>query len=267
MSKQAVAALEAFHHRIVDVAKTFSDAEWIAPSACAGWRVRDVISHLADGARFLVDPLPDPPELEPLPSDRERQHDIHVDMRSGWTTAEVLEEFEHFGAERLTRLPGLQEEPLASTEIEVPGLGTYPIHAGANGWAFDHFSHLYLDLTAPRGPIERDLPPVTDDEMDPVIEWMFMGLPQMQGPELEEALHAPVTINLTGPGGGTRTVSRSEESGGLVVTEGDDGEVTVTSAATDFVAWGTGRTPWRSSCEVDGDVRLVGEFLSTLSII
>ena len=270
MTVEAVAALETFHHRIAEVARSLDDSEWIAPSACAGWRVRDVIAHIAAGARALAeiaDPQPLPAEREPLPADRERQHDVHVDIRRAWTVQEVLEEFEHYGALRLARLPDLQEEPLASMMLDVPGLGSYPVHAGANGWAFDHYAHLYLDLTGPRGPIERDLAPVTDAEMGPVVEWMFMGLPQMQGPELDDALHAPLTIALTGPGECVRTVSRPDPDGGLVVAAAGGGAVTVTSAATDCVSWGTGRSPWRPCCEVDGDVTAVGEFLATLSII
>ena len=202
-----------------------------------------------------------------MPADRERQHDIHVDMRRGWSTGEVLEEFERFGAERLERVPGLQEEPLASTEIEIAGLGTYPIHASANGWCFDLYCHLYQDICAPRGPIERDLPEVTHDEMFPVVQWMFMGLPQMQGPELDDALRVPVTIRLSGPGASAWTVSRPDPNGGLVVTEGEGGDVTVDSPASDFVVWGTGREPWRASCHSDGDITLAAEFLSTLCIV
>ncbi len=264
---EAVAALGAFHNRFVEAARAFSDAEWIAPSACPGWRVRDVVAHLGAGARSMIDPLPVPEDRLPLPANREREHDVHVDMRRGWTIAEVMEEFEQFGAERMKRLPGLQEEPLASTEIEIPGLGTYPMHAAANGLAFDYFCHLYHDIAAPGGPVQLALPTPTHAEMLPVVQWMMWGLPQMQGPELDDSLLAPVTIRLTGPGESEWTVRRPDAAGGLVVESGGGAEVVVTSSAVDFVSWGTGRSAWPAACGVQGDTAVATAFLSTLDIV
>ncbi len=269
VTTEAVAALEALHNRIVEVARTFSEPEWIAPSACPGWRVRDVVAHMGAGARSIIDPLRVPEERLPLPLDREREHDLHVDIRRSWTTAEVLDEFEQFSAERLERLPGLQEEPLASTEIEIPGLGTYPMHAAANGMAFDYLCHLYHDIVQPAGPIQRELPAPTHAEMLPVVQWMMWGLPQMQGPELDESLLAPLTIRLTGPGESEWTVRRPDPTGGLTV-EADasaGAAVVATSSAVDFVSWGTGRSPWHTACEIEGDTAVATAFLSTLNIV
>ena len=264
---EGVAALGTFHNRIVEVARTFSEEEWMAPSACPGWRVRDVIAHIGAGARSIIDPLPMPEERLPLPANREREHDVHVDIRRSWTVAEVMDEFERFGAERLERLPGLQEEPLASTEIEVPGLGTYPMHAVANGLAFDCFCHLYHDIVQPSGPIQRELAAPTHEEMLPVVQWMMWGLPQMQGPELDDSLLATTTICLTGPGASEWTVRRPDPAGGLVVESGGGGDVVVTSTAVDFVSWGTGRSAWHTACEVEGDMAAATAFLSTLDIV
>ncbi|MCY4193928.1 MAG: maleylpyruvate isomerase N-terminal domain-containing protein [bacterium] len=267
MTVEAVAAHEAFHHRILEVARTLTEAEQIAPSACAGWRVRDVVAHIGAGARNLIDPLPVPDERLPLPSVREREHDVHVDIRRSWPMAEVVEELDHYGAERLARLSALQEEPLASAPLEVPGLGTYPMHAAANGLAFDCFCHLYHDIAAPGGPVQRELPAPAHEELYPVVQWMMWGLPQMQGPELDESLIAPITICLTGPGESIWTVRRPDPDGGLVVEEAGGGDAAVTSAAFDFVSWGTARTPWRAACEIDGDAGLASGFLSTLNIV
>jgi hypothetical protein len=77
---------------------------------------------------------------------------------------------------------------------------------------------------------------------------------------------APITLQLTGEGESTWTVSKNGE-GTLDVAEEGGGDVTVTSSAYDFVAWGTGRTPWFQSCTIDGDAQLARPFLSTLDII
>ena len=264
---EAVAAHEALHNRILEVARTLTESEWIAPSACAGWRVRDVVAHIGAGARNLIDPLPMPDERLPLPSVREREHDVHVDIRRDWPIGDVLDEMEVYGAQRLARLGTLQEEPLASTPLEVPGLGTYPMHAVANGLAFDCLCHLYHDIAAPGGPVQRELPAPSHEELYPVVQWMMWGLPQMQGPELDESLTSPVTIRLTGPGESTWTVYRPDPEGGLVVEESGGGDAAVTSTAFAFVSWGTARTPWRSACETEGDIARMSGFLSTLNIV
>lgn len=271
MTLAAVDALTTFQNRILDTAHSLTEAEWRAPSGCPGWQVRDVITHLGVGARALIDPIPLPDELLPPPGNREREHDMHVAMRREWSSAQVLEEFETYATRRLGRIPAFQEEPLASNEIDIPGLGTYPMHAVANALAFDYYCHLYHDICGAKGPIDRDLPTVSQDEMYPVVQWMMWGLPQMQGPELDDALFAPITIELTGPGASTWTVSRPDPAGGLAVEEtaaGDDrAEVVVTSAATDFVSWGTGRSSWHHACTVEGDAIVATAFLATVDIV
>ena len=266
MTTQAVDALTTLQARLLDFDATFTEAEWNAPSACPGWRVRDVISHLGVGARALIDPIPLPDDAATPPENRERQHDQNVALRAGWTSAEVLAEFDQYATERLTRIPGFQEEPLASNVIEVPGLGSYPMHALANALAFDYFCHLYHDICG-AGPIDRNLPEPTHDEMYPVVQWMMWGLPQMQGPELDDALFAPITLELTGPGASMWTITRPDPEGGLVVEETGGADVVVTSAATDFVSWGTGRSSWYSASTVAGDRVTATAFFATLDIV
>ncbi|MEM7285851.1 MAG: maleylpyruvate isomerase N-terminal domain-containing protein [Actinomycetota bacterium] len=267
MTKQAVDALTTFQSRIIDVASSLSESEWNAPSASAGWRVRDIISHLAVGARALIDPIPLPDDSVPPPANREREHDMHVALRQSQTSAEVLDEFTTFATQRLERIPGFQEEPLASNEIEIPGLGTYPMHAVANALAFDYYCHLYHDICGPNGPIDRALPEATHEELYPVVQWMMWGLPQMQGPELDESLFAPITLDLTGPGASTWTITRPDPTGGLVVEETDGAEIVVTSPASAFVSWGTHRSSWFHDSTVQGDRAIATAFFATLDIV
>lgn len=267
MTKQAVEALNNFHTQIEELAASLTPADWVRPSACPGWRVRDVVAHLGAGASSLLAPVEVPEERLPLPSNREREHDIHVDIRRDWSVEEVLDEFTTYGRQRLNMLPGFQEEPMASNELTIPGLGTYPMHAAANGLAFDHYCHLHHDLLAPVGPLDAVRPTVTHEQMYSVVQFMMWGLPQMQGPELDEMLLVPTTFAFTGPGESTWTVARPDLSGRLVVAEEGGGDVTVTSAATDFALWGTGRAPFWDLVEIDGDRSSVIGFLATLDIV
>lgn len=264
---QAVDAHAEFHHQIAEIAATFNDQEWHAPSACAGWRVQDVIAHMAVGARGMFDPLELPATDLVAPDNRERQHDMHVELRHDWSSAQVLDEFITFGEQRIERLRSMQDEPEASEEIALGGLGTYPKHTLANAYAFDYFCHLHHDLGGPHGSIRRNLSEVSHDQIYPGVQWMMWGLPQMQGSELDNALFAPITIELTGPGASTWTVRRPDPAGGLVVEEAGGAEITVTSTATDFFSWGTARTPWQASCSIDGDPTVATAFLSTLNIV
>lgn len=267
MTLEGLEALSTFQTRMFETARSFTEAEWQAPSASPGWQVRDIIAHLGIGARSLSDPLPFPDDWVEPPANREREHDMHVALRNGWSTAEVLEEFETFATARLEQAPAFVGEPLASNEIEIPGLGSYPMHAVLNALAFDYYLHLYHDICGPQGPIDRDLPEVTQAEMYPIVQWCMWGLPQMQGPELDEALFAPITLELTGPGASTWTISRPDPVGGLVVEETGGADVVVTSPATDFVSWSTGRTSWYHSCTVKGDKAIATAFFATLDIV
>src|SRR6185437_9430504 len=61
MSQLAVEGFRAEREAILTVAKGMTDEEWLLPSACAGWTVRDVMGHMACTLHGVIDPafLPD----------------------------------------------------------------------------------------------------------------------------------------------------------------------------------------------------------------
>jgi uncharacterized protein (TIGR03083 family) len=241
------------------------DEQWELPSACAGWRVIDVIAHLAALAHEAVEPpAPDPA----LPKNRERYHDLRVDERRGWSHAEVIDEWRRFTPRQLEILAAGQEPPRAAEPVEVPGLGTYPRHLLANTMAFNVLCHLRYDLLAPAGPLPFTVPGPTDGLVAPAVEFMLAGVPQMQGHELDATVTEPLVLDLTGPGAMTVTILPADGEGGrLTVASGADGGVRIRSAATDFIAWGTTRTPWREHCEISGDASVAEPFLDRLNIV
>jgi hypothetical protein len=127
------------------------------------------------------------------------------------------------------------------------------MHAIANGLVFDYYCHLHHDLLAPGGPIRRPAPQRTDDAVRAAVEWMMLGLPQMQGDALTAAFGPPLVLDLSGPGAGQWTVARPDPAGPPVVTEGADADTVVSSDTHSFVAWGTKRRGWRRDCTVTGD--------------
>ncbi|MEN0138844.1 MAG: maleylpyruvate isomerase N-terminal domain-containing protein [Rhodococcus sp. (in: high G+C Gram-positive bacteria)] len=249
---------------------TLSLEEWEMESACAGWRVRDVIAHLAANAHQAVDPIPEPPGAAPLPANRERQHDVRVDRRRANSVAEILDEYHTYVPLFEAKLLEQQQEPTASSPVSLGQLGTYPAHALANAQVFDYFCHLRHDLLQPYGPIDqttagRSLGEVSHAALYAAVQWMMWGLPQMQGSDLDDTVTEPVTFEFTGAGASTWTVTRGSD--GLVVTEDDAGAVRVVSDAAAFVAWGTTRQPWAQHCKIEGDQNLAVPLLDALDIV
>jgi hypothetical protein len=226
--------------------------------------VQDLVAHTGSNFRVLAEP-PDPTAPAPQVETAEQLQELLVAQRRGWSSPEVAAEFlEHLGP-ALGALTALQEEPLASTPITLTDLGTYPMHALADAFAFDLWCHLTVDLLAPTGPVERPRPEATDELLGPAVGWMLTGLPQMC-PTVSTVLGRPLGLRLTGAGGGEWTLVPGESS--LTVARGlQDPGATATSAAADFVLWGTTRTPWRASVQVDGDPEHAERVLDRIDIV
>jgi uncharacterized protein (TIGR03083 family) len=264
MTKAALDAALVSIKQMDDLADRLTDEEWALPSACAGWRVVDVYAHMAALAHNMVEP---PPPMD-LPANRERQHDVYVDLRRSMTPAEVVAEWREYTPKLVTAYRAMQEEPLSQEEVTVYVLGTYKKHQFANALAFDTLLHLYADVLKPMGPIDRDIPEPGAEQINSAVEWMMAGLPQMQGTELNDTLSTNITIELTGIGGSTWTVGPGGEGGKLLVRSGDFGDGTVVKSDTyEFTKWGTTRTPWRSAATVEGNEEEVTTFLDKLDII
>lgn len=268
MSVQAVAAIRTIHSHLRTVLTSLSADEWAAPSACAGWRVQDVLAHVTSNQKEFVDPTP--PPAEPMPAmTAEQAMEALVAPRKDWTPADLLAEYDRYTESWFAVLDALQQEPAASAPLALADLGTYPTHQIAEAFAFDHYCHLRVDLLAPTGPLTVDLPAATHEEVRPGVDWMFAGIPQMQPVELPPIVTAPLGFELTGPGGGGWTLRPAVDGGLLDVHEGVDADVvaTVTSSAHEFVRWGTKRCDWRECATVTGDEAYAATVLDTLNIV
>ncbi|MGI9601902.1 MAG: maleylpyruvate isomerase family mycothiol-dependent enzyme [Acidimicrobiales bacterium] len=261
MTSYGLDALRTIHTDDVSpILHSLTPDEWAAPSGCDGWRTQDLVAHLTTNMKLFVDPDPQPDDAEPLGI--EALQDVLVDARRDWTPEQILAEYDQFLEPWLGAVAMFQDEPLASTDTDLGQLGTHPMHMFADIYAFDHLCHLRVDMLAPSGSVQRSLPPVDELRMRPTIEWMMAGLAPMCHDALS-VVTAPVQLVLTGPGGGTWLLSPGPE----VSEGGGDAAATVTSSAEDFVSWGTKRTDWRGSCEVQGDEELAGAVLDAIDII
>lgn len=256
MTQAAVDALRAEREEVLKLGRSLTPEEWEAPSDCEGWRVQDVIAHMTLAMYAVVDQSKLPQTDN---ADIERDMDVAVETRKDWTPEQVLADYESLSAEAIENMANLQAEPLASTLVPMKNLGSHPLHLVPNAFVFDHYTHLRVDILQPTGPIDR--PPLPSDELrlEPTIDWMLAGLPQMCADALAKVATPPVRLELTGPGAKSITIG------------GDDGDTpaaTIRSSARDFVTWGTQRRPWREfDVTIEGDADLAAAVADNINII
>lgn len=263
MSAAGLASAARSVAEVKQVLVTITDEEATRPSGCTGWSVKDLVAHMSSNFKEVCEPSPPPAEPVELPA--ERLMDLLVEPRKDWTWAQVRDEYLQYADGAVAGLAALQDEPTASTETPLADLGTYQLHQLADAYAFDHYCHLRIDLLAPTGPLQRDLPAPDDALVGPGVGWMLAGLPKMQ-PGLERSLAAPIRLTLTGVGGGSWRLVPGADAITVEAGEGD-AVATVTSSAHDFFLWGTTRQPWRSLCTVTGDESVAATFLDALNIV
>jgi uncharacterized protein (TIGR03083 family) len=264
MTAEGLRAASALAEHYAEVVAGLTPDEWARPSRCAGWSVQDLVAHTGSNFRALVEP-PDASAPAPQVETAEELQDLLVAQRRGWSSSEVAAEFLKYQGPAVGAMAAMQEEPLASAPITLTDLGTYPMHALADAFAFDLWCHLTVDLLAPTGPVERTRPEATDEVLGPAVGWMLTGLPQMC-PSVSTVLERPLGLRLTGPGGGEWTLLPGEPS--LSTVRGlQDPVATATSAAADFVLWGTTRTPWRDCVQVSGDREYADRVLDRIDIV
>jgi uncharacterized protein (TIGR03083 family) len=263
MSELAVDGFRAERDAILTVAKSLSEDEWNLPSDCRGWAVRDVFGHMACTLHGVTDPafLPD------TSSGTENAMEPPVAERRTWPIEQVLDEYETYSAQAAevfasVQAPGIAEAPLAMGE-----LGTHAMSILPSTFLFDAYCHLRHDVLAPTGPIDRPQPPRDEQRLRPTAEWMLAGLPWMCAEALAPVVRRPLTLELSGPGGGMWTIAPGPER--VSVTEGADPAAAATARSTthDFVVWGTKRRPWRDSVEIDGDEAYAAAVLDAVKII
>jgi uncharacterized protein (TIGR03083 family) len=247
MTNAAVDALRTDHEALVDLVDTFTEEEWAAPSACEGWSVRDVLAHMTQLWRQVVDPGALPP---PDPSgNSERTQDRWVEALRDVPVAEVVADYRKLGEQAIVALAGLQE---LDAPMDLGDLGTHPLHLVANAFSFDHYTHIRADLLAPRGPLDRPAPPAGEKHLAAAADWIVAGIPQMT----PAAVTQPVELVLTGPGARTARF-------------GPDGDpvATVTSTVPDLVLWSTRRQSWRDlDVHIDGDTAAAEHFCDEVHV-
>ena len=93
---------------------------------------------------------------------------MYVEARRAWSADRVLDDYRSVSPEAITRLADLGTQTF---ELPLGDLGTYPASALANAFAFDHYTHIRIDLFAPRGPLAAE--PDNIDMLMAIAEYHF----------------------------------------------------------------------------------------------
>lgn len=264
MTTAAVNAVAADREALIGLAATFTAEEWQAPSDCAGWSVQDVIAHMATVFIQISDPSSLP---APDPSDVERTADANVALWRGKTPAEVLEGYVAASTVGLDTLTAMQAPEMLDVVVPLANLGTHPVHLLADALAFDHYTHIRVDLLRPLGPLDRTAPPSDELRLAPTVGWMLAGLPQMCRSELSW-LRAPVDLVLDGPGAGEHHLVPGVDGIRLESGRSDAAVSGIRSSTADFVVWGTKRRDWRTlTVSTTGDQAVATRVLDAVNVI
>lgn len=264
MSTAGLTASRELANRYSLIVRSLTPREWDAPSRCAGWSVKDLVAHTGSNFKVMVDP-PEPNPSAPAPTTAEELQNQLVDVRRDWTNTQVADEFLTNVDGAMGVLEAMQADELAAAPMTLTDLGTYQTHQLSDAFAFDMWCHMYVDLLGPEAPVNREVPDPEDDLVRAAVDWMWTGLPQMCTP-VSGVLDRPLGVRLTGPGGGEWTLRPGANL--LTVEPGlSNTDTVITSPATDFILWGTTRSPWRKHVSVDGDAAYAEKILDTVDII
>jgi uncharacterized protein (TIGR03083 family) len=264
MSREGIAGLRATLDDVLTIFRSLDD-EWNMPSAAAGWTVKDVATHMGDLLGILIAAIRG--ELT-TGLGIEKLNDMNVAAKSSWSPDQVIADLERQSAIALPMFSALQDEPYASTEAQLLDLGSYPEHAIPDMFSFDFYTHLRWDVLSPRGPVSGHNAPAPDElRLKPAVNWLLAGLPKMQN-GIRLSLAKPVTLVLTGPGGGRWRLDPADALITVTRAEPNTPAASVIESTThDFTAWATTRLPWRNYVTITGDEVTAATFLDNLNLV
>ena len=265
MSYEGMAGMRATMGDVSALIGSLDDSEWTMPSAAAGWTIKDVVTHMGDLLGTLASAIRGELDTE---LGIERLNDANVAVKSAWSPAEVVADLEHQASAMFPVLEALQKEPEASTQAQLLDLGSYPLHAIPDMFSFDFYTHLRWDILAPRGPLTgHDVPEPDEVRLKPAVGWLLAGIPRMQA-GIRDSLAKPVTLVLTGPGGGAWQL---DPGAALIAVTPADPDIPaaarIESTTHAFTAWATTRLPWRDNATVTGDGQIAATFLDALNLV
>lgn len=259
MSPDRRAAFTAERAELLAFCATLAPAEWRMDSSAQGWRIQDVVAHLATGCH-----APFSPSLTRLMRDNEieRANDAMVDARRDWSSSDVLAEYRRWSRVFGAVMGGLGRTPLGGAKASLAELGKFPVRILLSALVFDHHTHLRYDMTP---ALDRPAPDTDANRMAVILEWMTAVLSNQLRAKPLPFLDRPLAITMTGPGGGTWRVGAD---GSVTVGNPEPSAAHITAVALEFPEWGTRRARWRDrEVSLTGDADYAAAFLDAVDIV
>ena len=259
MTTDPVGALRRERSELLRLCRDLSDEDWQRQSAAAGWRVQDVVANMGSAYRALVGPA----ALELMRSnDIERTNDALVDQRRDWLPTRVIAEYERWSQVMLRLIGPVSRTPLARAPMRLAELGRLRVSQLLCAIVFDTHTHLRHDIAPALG---RAVPDSDLDRMAVVLEWMMAVLSNQLHAARPEWLDRPVSITLSGPGGGCWVVGAdgSVHFGSLSGTVAQ-----IDGVAVQFPERGTQRaSSGDREVTIGGDADYGAQFLDVVNVV
>lgn len=221
----------------VDLLAGLDPPGWERPTDLPGWTVRDVVSHMIGTESMLAGretpPAPDRRWSEHVKNDIGALNEAWVDARRDRLPSEILAEFRIITSERLGALQAMTAEELDAPSWTPVGNATYRRFMQIR--VFDCWVH-EQDIRRAVGRPGHEGGPAAEASLDEVER----SLGYVVGKLAQAPAGSRISFDLTGPS--ARRIHVAVDTRAAVV-EGLDrpADVTITLAATDFVALGCGR--------------------------
>lgn len=255
------AAFRAQRADVLQFCDSLGPADWRMNSRAEGWSIADVVAHMGSGCHALFSSQ----ALKLMRgNDIEQVNDELVAARQDRPPAEVLAEYRRWSRVFGGVIPAVVRTPLGRVRMPLAELGRFPARLLPSALVFDHHTHLSHDMAPALG---RSAPAIDSNRMAAVLEWMMAVLANQLQAGRPSWLDRPLSITLTGTGGGTWRVERS----GAVTPCGESSasdSARITAAAAEFPDWGTRRSGWRErDVSVGGDSDYAEAFLDWTNIV
>lgn len=264
--QELVDKLESVWRSIDAVCADLAVAEWLLPTDCPGWTVRDQLSHLVGGeSNLLGRPAPEHSPSGDLAHVRNpigHNNEVHVDFRRSRTGAEVLDEFREVIAERLAALRSWTKEDFDQESWTPLGPGTVRDFLGIR--LFDAWVH------------EQDIRRAVGRPGDlegPVAEHAFAriasAVPFVVGKKVGAPDGTMVVFEITGPAG--RTFAVGVDGGRAKPVEPPSAPTAkLTMDLQTFNCLGCGRRTADQCADevrIEGDEDLAGKILANMNFM
>lgn len=253
------AAFTAERAEMLAFCATLAPADWRMNSLAEGWRIQDVVAHLGTGCHAVFSPAA---AKLMRGNNIERTNDAMVDSRRDWSAADVLAEYRRWSRVFGAVFAAVGRTPLGGVQAPLADLGKFPARLLLSALVFDHHTHLRHDMAPALG---RPAPGTDANRMAVVLEWMMAVLSNQLRAQKLSFLDRPLSLMLTGPGGGTWRV---RPDGSVTLGAAEPAAAQITGVACEFPRWGTARSRWKDAdVSITGDADYAAAFLDTVDIV